>query len=486
MSTSQHIKVLAIAEDQVDYQRIKDLLVLMEGFAYKVDWESNAEQADAVLKRHRYDIYLLSDTIARKNHWATLKKATEGQFKPIIVFSKEEHKNHDLKSMQYGASDFVVLSTIRPAQLERTIRYTINHAKTVREDRENQQRYKDLFEKSIDPLILVERDLKIKDVNPAMMQMMGGTADELYGQSFLGLFAEAKISDRFNNRLLKNKQLKDFEAVLVDKACNKHVCVINFVGLYTNEGRLTGYQGILHDISKRKKAEEDLVEAEKLSMTGLIARSIAHEVRNPLTNIQLALEQLEEDPDADDLALYYDIIRRNSGRIDFLISELMNSSKPKEINPVLADFQEIVENTLELVKDRIRLKNMTLETDFKVKEPRFHFDGELLKTAFLNILINAIEAMDENKGILRVSLNEKGQKVILIISDNGKGIKKSELKKLFDPFYTGKKKGMGLGLTTTKNIIHSHKGKIEVESDPATGTYFTITFSKKNDLKPSI
>jgi signal transduction histidine kinase len=106
-------------------------------------------------------------------------------------------------------------------------------------------------------------------------------------------------------------------------------------------------------------------------------------------------------------------------------------------------------------------------------------DEELLKTAFLNIIINAIEAMEAQTGILKVLTYIKADKIVVWIEDNGPGISREEQRKLFDPFFTGKKEGMGLGLTSAQNIIHSHNGSIEVDSEPGNGTIFKISFKRE-------
>ena len=122
------------------------------------------------------------------------------------------------------------------------------------------------------------------------------------------------------------------------------------------------YQGIIHDLTLRKQAERDMLSAERLSLTGKIARTIAHEVRNPLTNLSLALDQLRSEIPADNESakLYGDIIERNANRIEQLVGEMLNSSKPKELHLELTSVNEIIDDTLKLAVDRIKLKQIQL------------------------------------------------------------------------------------------------------------------------------
>lgn len=231
------------------------------------------------------------------------------------------------------------------------------------------------------------------------------------------------------------------------------------------------------DISRRKNTQQELLTAERLAITGKLARVIAHEVRNPLTNIHLAVAQLKTElPPDSDVNLYPDIVERNAGRIDLLISELLNSSRPEQIQSLSCDINVLVLETRELVRDRMQLKNIMLDLQQHQGALLIHADPARIRTALLNIMLNGIEAMEEGKGILKIKTFIESEEAIVKISDNGTGIKAEDLPQLFDPFFSNKSKGMGLGLTTTQNIIQSHNGSIHVESEFGNGTTFVIRF----------
>ena len=202
----------------------------------------------------------------------------------------------------------------------------------------------------------------------------------------------------------------------------------------------------------RKKAEKDMLIAERLSMTGKIARTIAHEVRNPLTNLTLAFDQMKEEIPMDnpDVKLYSEIIERNSNRIEQLISEMLSSSKPKELNLELTPLSEILEQTLALSIDRINLNQIKLEKNLPFELPRILLDREKIKIALLNIIINGLEAMQPGTGVLKVTVEQRNGCILTVISDNGKGIAPEDIEKMFDHF-TLISRWYGLGLTSTKN-----------------------------------
>ncbi len=262
--------------------------------------------------------------------------------------------------------------------------------------------------------------------------------------------------------------------------------IIGFV-TYTNENKarkiaMQNIKEYQEQLSKRidelNNANAQLVQMrsmEKFAVTGRIARTIAHEVRNPLTNINLATSQLKTDiPAADENMLYlFDIIDRNSSRINKLISDLLQTTKFSELSFTVVSINDLLEETLLMAKDRIGLNHITIEKKYN-PNIRINVDKEKMKIAFLNIIINAIEAMEPDKGILKVGTKIDGKVCVVNISDNGIGMDEISLGKLFEPYFTNKPNGNGLGLANTQNIIFNHKGTINVSSTEGTGTTFVI------------
>jgi signal transduction histidine kinase len=214
---------------------------------------------------------------------------------------------------------------------------------------------------------------------------------------------------------------------------------------------------------------------EKFASTGRIARTIAHEVRNPLTNINLAIEQLEEDtadiPGADAMV---DMVKRNSLRIQQLITDLLNSTRFAELHFEKVQLHNLLDQTLADAQDRIGFQQVQVVKEYSTEIPDINADGEKLKVAFLNIILNALEAVQPGKGILTISTAAEQDYCLVSIRDNGTGMSKETLQRLFEPYFTQKEKGNGLGLTNTQNIILNHKGALHVESEVGNGTTFTI------------
>lgn len=246
------------------------------------------------------------------------------------------------------------------------------------------------------------------------------------------------------------------------------------------------YQRQLHDqILQLDKANKELIQMrsiEKFASTGRIARTIAHEVRNPLTNINLAVDQLKSElngslQDKENSGMMLEMISRNSIRINQLITDLLNSTKFTELVYKRVSVNQLLDETLELAKDRIQLNNITVMKNYADDICDISVDVEKIKIAFLNIIVNAIEAMEPSSGILQLKTDSKENKCVVTITDNGPGMDPDAQSKLFEPYFTTKSKGTGLGLTNTQNIILNHNGTISIQSQKGKGSSFMISLN---------
>jgi signal transduction histidine kinase len=228
------------------------------------------------------------------------------------------------------------------------------------------------------------------------------------------------------------------------------------------------------------KANKELIRIrsiEKFAASGRIARTIAHEIRNPLTNINLATDQLKVDLEGKNgnTTVILELIDRNSLRIDRLVTGLLNSTKFADLARTRVSVNQLLDEVLEMAKERIRVNNIVVSKNYTNDICDISVDREKIKIAFLNIVVNAIEAMEPGKGILQLRTTNKDGKCMVIIRDNGPGIDTDTLSKLFEPYFTSKPQNAGLGLTHTQNIILNHDGSINTESEPGKGTSFTIS-----------
>lgn len=477
------IRVLLVEDDEDDYILTRTLVSSRENANIKLDWIDNYADAVLAIQQHNYDVYLVDYRLGENTGIDLIQEASRlGQRAPMILLTGQDDLTIDQSALELGAADYLVKGRIDAQLLGRSIRYALKQAEVLAELAEKENKYRSLFERSIDAIFVADESLKFRDANPSVEQLLGYSRDELKKTNPLRLFANPDDFRKLRFHVREYDQVKDFETILTSRSGRKRDCLVSVWAVEdSGSGSPKWYQGIVRDVTEQKRAQQELITAEKLTMTGKIARSIAHEVRNPLTNLSLALDQLKDELMSNDeyINMLTDIIRRNVDRIGQLVTEMLNSSKPRDLDRRQQDLNEVVVDTLKLVRDRLKLKSMKLVTDFEPNGCSALIDREQVKTALINILINAVEAMEPEKGILTVRTRcTDDNRMTVFIEDNGSGISDENRRRLFDPFFTGKAAGMGLGLTATQNIVASHRGTIDVDSQLGHGTAFRISFPR--------
>lgn len=242
---------------------------------------------------------------------------------------------------------------------------------------------------------------------------------------------------------------------------------------------LDGFVMTVTDISETRRAQELLAESDRLAITGGIARTIAHEVRNPLTNLHMALEQMldELEPQVrQEIQPYSDILQRNMHRISKLITDLLESSKARELDKQHCAVRTLLERAVASVQDRMGLLGMQARVEVANDVDQVMADADMIGVALTNLCINAVEAMEEGAGLLLLKAELYKGRVRISVADNGKGIAEENIQRLFQAFYSGRSGGMGLGLTSARTILNAHGVHMDVKSALCQGTTFMLTF----------
>jgi len=208
------------------------------------------------------------------------------------------------------------------------------------------------------------------------------------------------------------------------------------------------------------------------------ASALAHEVRNPLATINLAVKILKSPSKMLDHKLYLDIIMKAAGQIDDLITDLLTLWQRGTIHPEKHPIHQLLDEVLTRIEDRILLKNIMVRKDYTTLDCKIMVNKQEIKIALSNIIINAIDAMPLENGKLKLVTKSINGKCIVEIEDNGIGISKENLRHIFIPYFTDKAGGMGLGLSTTMDILNSNHATAEVESEEGRGTRFILAFER--------
>jgi signal transduction histidine kinase len=218
------------------------------------------------------------------------------------------------------------------------------------------------------------------------------------------------------------------------------------------------------------------------NLPGKFISALAYEVRNPLANINLSVEVLKSAIKEKDLNLYLEIIQRNSTRVHNLINVLLKYYEVLETKSDQHSIYQLLDNVLEMVEDRIKLKNIKVIKTFAGEDFKTLMNEEEMKIALTNIVLNSIESMDAENGQLKLITKSTGDQFEIQIEDNGCGISKSNLKNIFKPYFSNKPGGIGLGLATTHDILQSNHVMVNVESEQGRGTIFVLTFDKTRNI----
>ncbi len=329
-------------------------------------------------------------------------------------------------------------------------------------------------------VLVLDLDKKIRYSNMAAAKMHGYTLDEMIGKSaydlLFGLDRRIDIEEidliyrripiETNNRR-KNGEI--FPAKIISD-------------IFSNDkGEPIAIVVSCEDISYQKKIEEQLIRNERLAGISSLASGIAHEIRNPLGNIssatQFCLASLDQDSN---LSVFLDIIQRNTERANKIIKELVEFATPWEIIKIPNSINKLVVNaTNQLIP---KFKNVQIILDLEDNLPLMYLDENWITKVFYNLIKNGCESMPDG-GELRLSTYLKDDKICFTCEDNGVGIKSNIQKKIFDPFYTTKDTGVGLGLSVAQTILSKHMATLHFTSELGKGSAFEIVFSNYSQIR---
>ncbi|MHA7128723.1 hybrid sensor histidine kinase/response regulator [Algoriphagus namhaensis] len=472
------IRILHVDDDPDDFLLVKSLLKSISYPAYELENALDFQEAIDRLDEG-FDVFLVDFKLGKETGLDLIKEIKEKQpHAPVLMLTGMNTHHLDQEALALGATGYLIKGEFDSGTLDRTLRYALRDSMIMHDLDQAGRKFRSIFELAGDSFILINSQAVIVEANPIFIKKFGidphGKEEE--GAHLLTeCFVDEKAKDHLHTALSEDKELFEFEARL--QAADGTV-IEGLIGVTNQEADL--FHVLIKDLSALKNREEEEYNLRKFSSTGRMARMLAHEVKNPLTTILLSADQLQmELPEAilEESGDLIKVIQRNCNRINQLVTQLLESTRFTELDIATHSVNTLLDKALEMVQDRLEIKNISLVKEYEEGICEVAVDGEKVKIALVNLMVNAIEAMEPNVGELRIKSYLKNDLCKIKITDNGCGISKENLDRLFEPFFTSKEGGSGLGLTNTQNIILSHNGSLRVNSQEGKGTTFTIGFN---------
>jgi two-component system sensor histidine kinase HydH len=353
--------------------------------------------------------------------------------------------------------------------------FVVQNAYLVRRTLDEMRTYtRNVLESMANGLITVDRSLRVATYNPNALEILRKTKEELDGKLISEILP---VEDEIRKVLSDPNSILEKEVKMNGDGKGKSFLALTVSPLKDQESSTPrGAVVILRDMTMIRKLEQKVIVSEKFAALGRLSAGVAHEIRNPLNSIrgfiQYFQKKLSLEPED---YRYTELMLTEVDRLNRVISKLLAYSKPREPRLTIRSADEIVDHCVRVVEREAREAGVEVVAESAESDlPLVLVDSDQMTQVFLNILINAIEATQSGgKVSVRLITDSRGR-VQIVTEDTGEGIPRENIDKLFDPFFSTKKKGTGLGLAIVKSIIEGHCGEIEVEPNPGQGTRFIV------------
>ena len=345
-------------------------------------------------------------------------------------------------------------------------------------------RLEGIIDSAMDAIITVDHEQKVVVFNDAAERMFQCSSQDAIGQP-LDKFVPARFREvhrqhvkGFGRSGVTSRRMGQLGTVMGLRADGQEFPIEAAISHVTIQGHKL-FTAILRDVSERTRLEEQLRRTERVAELGTLASGMAHEIGTPMNVILGRAEYLMDRVADEPVKKGLQTIVAQVERITRVMNQLLSFARRKPTQPRPVALEEVIENSLEIFRERLSRHNVQVLTRLDPDCPSVLADSDQMNQVLINLVMNAVHAMSQG-GTLRVGLERENDRVKLTVSDSGHGIPKEVVSKIFDPFFSTKEfgKGTGLGLTVVKGIIEEHQGSIAVESEEGKGTTFTIRLPK--------
>jgi two-component system nitrogen regulation sensor histidine kinase GlnL len=340
-------------------------------------------------------------------------------------------------------------------------------------------------------IVTIDLDGRVVTLNPTAEQLTGFFRGEAAGRYCTELFAHTpEVSDLLTDTLASQAPLTSVPLTLRRRNGSSLPIELSTAPLKGAEGKALGVVAVLRDVTLVRQLESDLRRSDRLAALGTLAAGLAHEIKNPLTSLLTFSKHLERKFDDENFrARFSSVAPRELERINGIVERLLELARPARVSFTLVRLPELLERALELYGDQLDDRQIDVVREYARDVPQIRADKEALYRVFVNLVANSIDAMPSGGRLtvragwattsdpLLPARRRSTNRVKVEIEDTGVGIEPSETDRIFNPFYTTRDSGTGLGLALAHKVIQDHGGVISFKSTPRVGTKFTIVLS---------
>lgn len=342
----------------------------------------------------------------------------------------------------------------------------------------NVQEYTQSILRSITAAVVtVGPDGSIATANPAAERMLAQPESAMVPRRIGTLFAEDGGLDEDIMKVLEGRLprlVRDMR--LVTRGGRVLHAQVSTSRMRDVDGRVLGAVVTLEDVSEVKALTDQLIRADRLAAMGELTAGVAHEVRNPLGIIRASVQLVEDsDADRDRVLQATGVIKQEIDRLDKVIKALLDFGRPSKPRRVLTDLGPVIDDVVLFTSQFAGRSKVSIQAEGTTGLPLVLADADQLKQVFVNLVSNAVQAMDNRGGTIRLAPSNDDGFVSIAVTDTGPGIPPGDLRKIFDPFYSTRDDGTGLGLTMVHRIVDEHDGHIEVKSTLGEGSSFIVS-----------
>lgn len=352
------------------------------------------------------------------------------------------------------------------------------HMEDQRKHLSDLQAFRDLIFESVGSgLVGVNPAGQVTAFNRAAESITGVRADEAIDQPWESIFGQGVNLIDVQKAVSEGGEPAPRHEFRLRRRDGQEVPVgISFWALRSGAGDAAGLIGVCQDLSSIKQMEQRVRQADRLAAVGRLSANMAHEIRNPLASISGAVEALARDLPADPTrSQLVEIVLRESARLNQIVGDFLEYARPAPMAPIEINMAEILDEVLLLIEHRTLPANLKVAREYGDALPTL-VDPQRLRQAVWNLCLNAVQAMPDG-GELRVgarTMRERGGRLQISISDTGQGIAEGDLPHIFEPFFSTKPEGSGIGLALVYRVVEEHGGSIEVRSRVGEGTTFIL------------